>query len=174
MVKINENQIHRVAELIKKLPENGHGNNFYSFKRNGAEVIASDMYPALNHPQAIEFFFWVCSQQFGFWYGDDCGYVGPIFGVINGKKMKGSDLLWGAAKKALDKDETRFAPSRFADITPQELAYEYLSDDNGFIPFPDFEARFRLIRSFGKWFARKEISPSLISMAVRTPASTSS
>ncbi len=33
MAEINERQIAKIAELLKKLPESGQGLNFFSFKK---------------------------------------------------------------------------------------------------------------------------------------------
>ena len=152
MAEVNMAQIERVAKVLKNMPESGHGMNFYSFPgKDGKEIVADDMYPALNHPQAINFFFFTSLQNFGFWYGDDFGYVEPLYGTMSGKQTKGAELLFKACKNALDKDETIFEPERLAKIRPTELA-RIFSDDNGPIPFPDFEERFRMTRAYGKYF----------------------
>lgn len=157
MVTINKSQIAKVAELLKKLSE-GDGLNFYSFKKGDEEIIASDMYPELKHPQAVNFFFFAVMQDFGFWYGDDKGYFEPLYGKINGKSEKGADLLWKMCVKALYKDEKQYEPNRLIEIKPAELA-RIFSDDNGPIPWPDFEKRFQMTRAFGKWFVRERKTP---------------
>lgn len=160
MASVNTAQVERVAEIIKKMPDDEHGMNFYSFPgEDGKEVVASDMYPELNHPQAINFFFFTSLHNFGFWYGDDRGYVEPLYGIVNGKQTKGAELLFKVCKKALDADSFAFSsvdgfifePVRLAKISITEFM-SIFSDDNGPIPFPDFEERFRMTRSYGKWF----------------------
>src|SRR3989344_2470164 len=156
MSVVNLEQVEKVAEFLKNLPDNGSGLNFYGFQKDSKEVVASDMYPLLNHSQAINFFFFTCMHQYGFWYGDECGYVEPLLGVINGKKTKGSDLLWKVAMRAFNQDAECFEPKKLAIISPQNLAKKIFADDIGPVPFPDFETRFQLTRAYGRWF--QEIS----------------
>jgi len=146
-VTVNYQQIARVANFLKEQEDDGHNSlNFYSF----GDYVATDMYPELDHPQAINFFFFVCLHQFGFWFGDANGYLEPLYSTFDGKEVKGSDALWKACMRAMDFDETIFEPERLANIGPKELFYSIFCDDNGPIPFPDLEARFKLTRSYGK------------------------
>ncbi len=161
MSNVNIGQILKVAGLIKDLPDDSHGLNFYSFGKGDKLIIASDMYPPLRHPQAIEFFFFVCMHQFGFWTGDEwTGYVEPIFGLIDGKKTKGSDLLWKVSMKAFEKNPEVFSPEHLAEITQEELLEKIFADDNGPISFPDRFVRLDLTKAFGEWFVEKEIRPA--------------
>jgi len=160
MASINTEQVKKVSAFIKQLPDSGHGLNFYSFGSGKNEVIASDMYPQLNHPEAMNFFFFVCLHQFGFWYGDNFGYVKPLVGSMGGKISKGSDLLWKASLKALNSDSTIFRPIRLANIEPEELLLKVFVDDNGPIPYPDIEDRFRITRMYGRWFVENGTNPS--------------
>ena len=172
MARINHKQIRKVAELIKKMPEGGPGLNFYSFGSGDKEIVASDMYPSLNHPETINFFFFACLHQFGFWYGDDRGYLEPMFGTINGKRYKGSDLLWRVLIKSLKRDERSLSPERLAIITPDELMTKVFSDDNGPIPFPDLEKRLKITRSYGRWFNDHSTCPSeIVAKANRSQSS---
>jgi len=73
--------------------------------------------------------------------------------------------LWKVCKKALDRDKTIFEPSRLVIIRPHELAAIF-SDDNGPIPFPDFEERFKMTRAHGRWFVNSDFEigePKIIS-----------
>ncbi len=98
-VEINESQIAKVAKILKDLPESGSGLNFYSYIKDGKEIFDSEKFPSLNHPQAINFFFFTVMHDYGFWYGDEKGYYAPLYGIIDDKKVKGSDLLWMAFRK---------------------------------------------------------------------------
>lgn len=151
MTTINHAQIQKVADFIRKMPAGKHGMNFYSFKnKDGVDVPALGMYPPLNHPQTVNFFFFICMHMFGFWYGDHRGYVAPMYGVIDDKECKGADLVMKCAIKFLNAGGN-FSPEYFARITPKEFA-EIFSDDNGPIPFPDFEIRYKLTRAYGEFF----------------------
>jgi len=67
MATINMAQVERVAEVLKNMPESSHGMNFYSFPgKDGKEVVANDMYPELNHPQAINFFLFCLPSRIRF------------------------------------------------------------------------------------------------------------
>jgi len=168
-VKINKKQIQLVAEVFKKMPESGNGLNFYSEIENGKEIINSEKFPPLNHPQAINFFFFAVMHDYGFWYGDEKGYYAPLSGNMWSEKIKGrvkgSDLLWMACKKAFsDVDNERlcvFEPTRLANVFPIKLA-EILSDADGPIFWPSFEERFRMTRAYGRWFMEQNVAPSWI------------
>ncbi|MEA3272884.1 MAG: hypothetical protein U9P90_04440 [Patescibacteria group bacterium] len=84
--------------------------NFYSFGSGENEFVVKDMYPELSHPNAIEFFFFICLHEHGFWLGGNWGYLTPLFGIIKGKKCKGSELLWKSCKHVLDNDPEIFSP----------------------------------------------------------------
>lgn len=152
MAKVDRAAVSRVAEFIGSLSEeNFRPLNFYSFWANGQERPALDMYPPLNHPQTINFFFAACMHQFGFWHGDRNGYAEPIIGRIGGKPAKGSDLLWKMFMLALNRDESIFTPERLARLSRDEFKTLF-SDDNGFVFFPDLETRYQMTRAYGEFF----------------------
>ncbi len=162
MVGINEAQIEKIADALKNLPESGNGLNFYSYIKDGEEIVDSEKFPVLNHPQAVNFLFFAVMNDYGFWYGDDKGYLEPLCGEMRGKKIKGSDLLWEACIRSLYYGANNvFEPATLQNIAPQKFA-EILSDDNGSIIWPDFEARFKMARAYGKWFCSRGISPKKI------------
>ncbi len=158
-VQINRQQIQKIAEVIKGLPDSDIGLNFYSFRKGATEIVASDMYPALNHPKAIDLFSFVSLHNFGFWHGDKDGYEKPLIGVKAGKEVKGSDLLWKSLKSALDKDERVFDPNNLASMSKEKLAHEVFIDDNGKIPFQDFDKRLEITRAYGQWFEEHQTNP---------------
>ncbi len=158
MAKVNYEQCVRVAEIIRTAIDAPQGLDFYHIKTKGELTPAPHMFPELWHHRAVDFFFFSCMQNYGFWYGNDHGYEAPLFATINGMKMKGSDALTIMCKKALDKNEDIFHPHMCARMTPDEFA-GILSDDHGPVPFPDFEARFRLARAFGAWFIKNRTLP---------------
>lgn len=159
---INKEQISRVAEIIKNLPDEGYGCNWYSYKDGNKEIIDPETYPPLSHPRAVNFFFFVCLHDYGFWHGDDKGYLEPIFDLINGKKEKGSILMWKAVKRALDQDETILEPHRLLAVEPEELFRKIFRVDAGPIIFPDPETRFRRTRGFVRWLLENNLTPSKI------------
>ena len=161
MATVNTRQIKKFSEFLKQLPDTDHGINFYSYGSGDKKVVATDMYPPLYHPEAINFFFFVCLHQYGFWHGNGSGYEKPLIGVIDGKESKGSDLLWKVAMRAFNKDRFVFDDQRLANIDPEKLLLEIFTDDNGIIPFHP-EERFRITRNYGEWFRKKQTSPLII------------
>jgi hypothetical protein len=160
---INKEQIKKTAEFLKQLPKGENGLNFYSYKgKDGVENVFSDMYPPLNHQDAINFFFFACLHQHGFWYGDEKGYVKPLTGMINGKIEKGSDLLWKTISKTFPYN---LRPQKLADIPLEDLFYGILATDSGTILFPDLEERFKMTRAYGRWFVKNNTSPKEIVIA---------
>ena len=163
MAIINEEQIAKVADLFKNLPETGKGLNFYSYMKDGQEVVDKEKYPPFEHPQTINFLFFTVMQDFGFWYGDEHGYLEPLYGGFYNdyKRVKGSDLLWKMCLQAMMMDEMQFEPRRLAEIKPFELA-EIFSDKRGPVPWPDFETRFKMTRAYGNWFVNEGARPANI------------
>ena len=161
MAKICTKAIEKIARVIASAPESAPL-NFYSVSgKDGKEIVLDKMYPALDHAHAVEFFFFAIMNDYGFWYGDVAGYHAPLFGTMGSKSLKGSDLLWRSCMIALGKDAEIFSAKHLANITPKELA-EVFSDDNGPIPWPDFEERFIMARSYGEWFLRNNSDPAWI------------
>ena len=160
MAHINESQVERVAQAMRDLLDAGRGLNFYSFHVGGKEIIADDMYPRINHPAAIDFFFFVCLHQYGFWEGDERGYVRPLTGVLGGNTAKGSELIWKSAMLALRRNPDIFSPSRLAEIDSFTRFSEIFHDDHGPIPFADPDTRVTITQRYATWFLWQNISPS--------------
>jgi hypothetical protein len=166
MPHINIEQIKKTASFLKQLPDNGCGLDFYSIGSGEKKIRLSDMYPSLHHKETINFFFFACLHQHGFWYADEQGYVKPLTGMINGKVEKGSDLLWKVLMKTLNRDSSAFFSDKLAEIEPEELFTKVLADDNGPIPFPDTEERFKLTRAYGRWLVKNgKITNDLVTEA---------
>jgi hypothetical protein len=149
--------------------------NFYSFKVNGNEIVAKDMYPSLNHPHAIDFFGFACMQQYGFWHDNGTGYDAPMLGTINGKQnVKGSDLLWKMCKNAMDEDSGVFLPKNLTRLSDKEIGDKIFRDDNGPVLFPDMSHRGDLTRAYGTYFHRRGTALSdIVAEANDAPASLS-
>ncbi len=158
-VKINHSQANKIAEVIKNLPKEEQALNFYSFKKGDKEIVASDMYPSLNHPQTTNFFSFACLHQFAFWLGDSDGYEKPLVGLIKGKESKGSDLLWKALINALNKNKNVFEPKHLAVLDSNELRNEIFVDDKDTIHFQDFNKRLEITNAYGNWFLENKTNP---------------
>jgi len=154
---IDHSRVRAVAAVIAAMPEHQEL-NFYSHKIGDKEVVAADMYPAIGHPSAVDFFFFVCVHQYGFWLADERGYTKPLIGTIDGKPAKGSDLLFKACMRALSDDPSVFAPTFLAGMSDDECA-KLFSDDNGPIPFRDVEQRYDLTRAYGRSLRGRGFDP---------------
>ncbi len=163
-VLVNEGQVEAVAKRITELPA-GKPLNFYSYTLpNGTELVDAEKFPPLAHPAAVEFLAAVVQQDFGFWIGSECypdvppvgrGYVGPVFGVFNGKRLKGSDFLWAASMRELGRDPEFFAPRRLARMTADEMA-RWFSDDSVQPVLPQLVDRLRIARAYGQLMRERQ------------------
>lgn len=172
MADHDRQQLAHVASLIRKNPMPYMGLDFYTLPDGrGGRAPASHMFPELNHGDAIEYFFFMCMQNFGFWFGTDSGYEGALRGYIDEKSYKGSDLLTVALKKYMDawpcynRDEKdpRPASGSFDPCILEAMSWEGMTKmfqiDGGAIPFPDWEERYKLIRAYGAWFTSRKLHP---------------
>jgi len=155
--RINPKRIEQFAELVKTFLTLGRPLNFYSFTgKDGIQTVASDMYPPLHAPEVIEFFFFACLHNYGFWHGKE-KYEGPLFGTLDGKKVKGYDLLWKLLLRAVKNDPYVFMPQRLANMWLSEYCLIF-SDDNGPIPLLISDERYDLTRAYGNWFGVERMS----------------
>lgn len=159
MARINWQQVEMIAQFLRDHSGLPRGLNFYNFIIDGKETIDDQGYPSLYHPQAINFsFFWEL-HNYGFWYGNENGYIDGQRGTINGKRATGSTLLSRALIRALRKNEMCLTPQNLANISPVELFYEILCDDNGPIPYPNLETRLIRTQQYGRWFIDNDLTP---------------
>ena len=155
MASIDFERITKIAEFLKTQPEGEHL-NFYSFNVGGQEKIADDMYPPLAESkkdveQTIKFFFLWGLHNWGFWYGDTRGYLKPMYGLWNGKKVKGSELWSLMLTKAFLTDPDIVEPDYLAQISEDEFN-KYFSDDNGPVVWPSLSHRLSLTSRYGSYF----------------------
>jgi len=165
MVRVDMKKIQEIADVIKNAPD-GKPLNFFSF--TGAtkqDPVSAKMYPPLDHPRTIDFFFLACMHQYGFWIGNDKGYEQPLYACFRDvkKPVKGSDALWRSMRRALDRDPELFAPERLAEISYHDFL-GFFSDDNGVMPYPDLEHRFMMTRKYGAE-ASPDIPQKIVSRA---------
>jgi hypothetical protein len=166
MVHIDLEQVNKVAEHIKQIPPI----DTLDF------VSPTDMYPPVNHPHALNFFFFVCMHQFGFWYANKEGYIKPAYDTLNGKQEKGSTLLWKLARRVLDTHTELFEPHNLVSMAPKEFeAFFFTGDTKTSVSFPNILNRIELTRQYCLWFRKAQTTPAqLIKRANKTltPATT--
>ena len=136
-VMLNPAQIMRVAALIRTLPE--------------AEPFdfAGDLFPPIGHAATLDFFFAATLQQFGFWEMQERHYHRPMMASLNSRLLKGSDYLWYAYRRQLDRDPAFFSPARQATLARVELD-EILQADDGSNPMPAFHLHLQVARAYGQ------------------------
>lgn len=160
MATVNDEQVSRVAAFLKANPPKGGGMNFHSVHTPKGELVLDTMFPPIGHEHALDFFFFACLYQYGFWYGSERGYLEPMVGNIAEKRLKGSDLLWTLFKRELDGNPDFFRPEHLANLSPGELT-RVLTDDEG-TQWPDFDERLKLARRYGRWLLEHGATPRSI------------
>lgn len=163
------NRVSQFATLAKMLPIE-KPLNFYSFPgKDGNEIVASDMYPALHASWAVDFFFLVGIHQYGFWHGEKM-YEGPLLGTLGGRKVKGSDLLWKLLLRAFQADPAGMNFEQLA-LMSHERWESIMCDDNGIVPLLASKERLLLTHQYAEYFhasSLKFISPDSILRSVRS------
>ncbi len=156
-VRVDATLVERIARLIEHLPE------VRPFD------FAGDLFPPIEHPRALDFFFAATLQQFGFWslknsHGDTEAqsslgkrrdmvtpwlYAHPLIASIEGRALKGSDYLFAAYRRVLDRDADCLTPERQAALTAAELA-DVFRDDSGANPMPAFDLHLQQAQAYGR------------------------
>jgi hypothetical protein len=120
--------------------------------------FVGDFFPYVEDPGTLDWFFAVTLQQFGFWelsprlVGEGAGvraYSHPMIATLDGRSLKGSDYLFAAYRRMIDRNSGFFAPDRQAALTAEELAAVLRADD-GSNPMPAFNLHLTLAQSYGR------------------------
>jgi hypothetical protein len=148
-VHVDENQIMRISEVIKTIPE-AHPFTF-----------VSDYYPPVNHPAALAYFFTQTLQQFSFWEAIMGRYAYPLIASIDGHRCKGSTYLSYAYMRPLEKDPAFYAPARQAHTTMDETLALFRADD-GTDPMPALELHWKIAQAYGKDMMALKMTPQVI------------
>src|SRR5690349_13378986 len=117
-IGIDDAQVVKFAAEVAKLPADIKGLDFYHTFDGKAHD--AEMYPSL-HQEAVDFFFFACLHQHGFWHADKNGYRAPMFATIDGKRVKGSDALWRTLKKAIDRESRDLGLYMLAEASEHHL-----------------------------------------------------
>jgi hypothetical protein len=157
-VCIDGNQVQRIAQLITYLPE------AQPFR------FVGDFFPYVDDPGALDWFFAVTLQQFGFWEKKKIShrateaqrdfeklsasespqrYSHPMIATLDGRSLKGSDYLFGAYRRMIDRDGGFCTPDRQAALTAEELAAVLRADD-GSNPMPAFDLHLDMAHAYGR------------------------
>ena len=154
---IDTDRVAAFAAEVAKLPKDIKGLDFYHTFDGKAHDV--EMYPALDHQQAIDFFFFACLHQYGFWHGDATGYRAPMFATFDGKRVKGSDALWRSLKKALDRERRDFGLNMLVHAGEEHLFEILFIHDDGPLPLPGPMTRIEITRAYARWFLVEGVQP---------------
>lgn len=117
------------------------------------------IYPGRDQPGALEYFFFACAHQFGFWTLAGTRWAAPMVARLDGRALKGSDFLWRACTRAAQQDPLVFSPASLAAMGNHRLS-ELFRDDSGANPLPLWPEHLALIRGYARWFADRATTPA--------------
>ncbi len=137
MAKVNQGMVERVALRIKELSLQGMALTF----------TEEDKFPPVGDPGALDYVFAVTMHDYGFWLGDEKGYVKPLYGEVGGKKLKGSDLLWTLSMKMYrERGPEFFNPNSLAKLQYEQFI-KWLPEEYG---FQDMITRYGMTVEYGQ------------------------
>jgi len=136
-VEINQDQVVRVGNAIKTIPEAAPFN------------FVGDHYPPINHPAALEFFFAQTLQQFSFWEDRNGRYHKPLIASIDGQHCKGSTYLSFAFMRPVDNDPAFYTPEVQSKLTKSEMVDLFKADDVS-DPMPALDLHLRQAQAYGE------------------------
>jgi len=116
-------------------------------------------YPAPGLDGVLEYFFFCCAHQFGFWNLQNGRWISPMIARLDGRDLKGSDYVWTAATRALRKNPDIFSPHALANLNGNELNDLFL-DDGAANPLPMWPEHLELTRQYADWFTTRKLQPA--------------
>ena len=135
--------------------------------RHSNEAVAFDfcsrsegvIYPERGHPATLDYLFFTCAHQFGFWTLDGNRWAAPMIARIDGIDRKGSDFLFRAATRAIHRHPRALSPQNLSSMSDAALDALF-HDDQSTNPLPLWPEHLALIRAYADWFARHPSSPA--------------
>lgn len=148
-VRIDREQVRKIARLISTLPE---ATPF---------PFVLPFLPPVGHPQALDYFFAFTLQQFGFWWVKNNHYHRPLIARIGGAELKGSDYLWGAYWRCVERDPDFVSPERQANLSRDELLQVFRADD-GTDPMPALDLHLEQAHQYGSDMLALQLTPQAV------------
>jgi hypothetical protein len=148
-VRVNEGQLCAVAETLSALAE------------VAPFPFVSPELPPAGHPKALDYFFAATLQQFSFWSERNDRYDQPMIATIGGVKRKGSDYLWEAFRRRVERDADFCSPERQANLSREGLREVFRADD-GQDPMPALDLHLEQARRYGRDMLDLELTPYLV------------
>ena len=156
-VRINPYQVKEVSAVVQNLPDADP----FSF--------VGDHLPPVDNPYALDYFFAVTLQQFGFWTTIDGYYHKPLIADIDGVARKGSVYMYYAFMRPLKNDPDFYSPQRQAEITLDEFGDIFRADD-GSIQMPALKMHLQQANQYGRDMLALGLTPrTMIEKAMQSP-----
>mgnify|MGYP003591919100 CR=1 FL=1 len=149
-VRVDEPQIAAFAEFLKR---SGNAKPF-----DFCSLSEGFVYPERNRDGIVEYFFFACAHQFGFWTLAGNRWAKPMVARLDGRDLKGSDFLFRACTRAWQRDPRVFLPATLAHLDDRQLAALFQGVD-GANPLPMWPEHLALIRGYVRWFAAHATTP---------------
>jgi len=153
-VRIEAPRVERVAARIAALPE------------VAAFPFVAATLPPVGHPRALEFFFAATLQQFGFWTAHQGRYDRPLLARLGGTGRKGSDYLYDAMRRQIERQPDFCTPEQQAQLDLGQLRLAFRSDD-GQDPMPALELHLEQARRYGRDMLALGLTPTGVLQAAR-------
>jgi len=134
---------------------------------NAALDFAGDGFPPAGSAHALDTLAVATLHQYGFWTGDDHGYVSPMWTPVGGRRRKGSDVIWERFTRTVAADPSVVDPDRLA--TDPLLFDRICTDDTGICPVPDAGSHRLLQQAYGRYIGRRGGIATVVAEANRSP-----
>ncbi|MBU0678257.1 MAG: hypothetical protein KJ626_09060 [Verrucomicrobia bacterium] len=151
MVKIDTDRLAEFADFIRAQDD------IQPF--DFCSLSEGHIYPPRNTNGVVEYFFFCCAHQFGFWKVKDAKYAGPMIASIDGENLKGSDYLWRCCTRAWTENHEFFCPSHLFGMTDSAWATVF-ADDSGVNPLPMWDRHLQIIRAYTAWLRESGSTPA--------------
>jgi hypothetical protein len=148
-VQVNERQVQKVAKTISTLSE------------VPPSLFVSPELPPIGHPKALDYFFAATLHQFSFWTAKNNRYHLPLIASIGGVELKGSDYLWAAFTRGVEKDPEFCSPERQANLSREDML-EVFRADNGDDPMPALDLHLEQAHSYGRDMLALQLTPQAV------------
>jgi hypothetical protein len=117
------------------------------------------LYPERARPGVLDYFFFACAHQFGFWTLAGNRWAGPMVAPLDGRNLKGSDFLWRACTRAWQRNPDSFVPIALDAMTDAGLNTLFQSDAD-INPLPMWRDHLALTRGYARWFVARALTPT--------------
>jgi hypothetical protein len=148
-VRVDEGRAGQVAKTISRLAE------------APPYAWVGPTLPPVRHPKAVDYLFAATLQQFSFWTVKDNHYHLPLIAPIGGVERKGSDYLWSAITRRLERDAEFCSPERQANLSQEELLEVFRADD-GQDPMPALDLHLEQARQYGRDMVALQLTPQAV------------